>query len=100
MGCLPGLAATEELLFPDRKIKILGENILIWQKKKFLLVDSHTEQAYFWPVHPSALQAGLLDLMFGWMQSGYQKEIVQESWNAVIKSPRKSLQSSILAFQL
>lgn len=79
MGCLPGLASTEELLFPDRKIKIPGENILIWQKKKLLLAESHTEQAYFWPVRPSALQAGLLDLMFGWTQSDYQKEIVQES---------------------
>lgn len=41
MGCLPGLASTEELLFPDRKIKIPGENILIWQKKKLLLAESH-----------------------------------------------------------
>lgn len=39
-------AATEELLFPDRKIKIPGENMPILQKELFL-VESGSDQARF-----------------------------------------------------
>ena len=44
---LPGQAtATEELLFPDRNIKIPGENMLILQKELFL-VESRSDRAHF-----------------------------------------------------
>lgn len=46
-GLLAGqAAATEELLFPDRKIKIPGENMPILQKELFL-VKSLSDQPRF-----------------------------------------------------
>lgn len=104
-------AATEELLFPDRKIKIPGEIMPIPQKELFLvkgrltkcMSDLHTlmpcrQNVVAWAKCPDLING----VLFAVMYSDYQMKMVQRSaiQSTIIKSLRNSPLSSILAFKL